>query len=138
MKKIYLQASYTVEAAILLPIFLFAIMKGLLLGIDLYHDVQDASANAEQLSEINPVDFIWKRELFEKGVEQVRDHTVSEKFKEQLYDSDRGRAALEYGWTASGEDDTAAADTGVIVLGYHGKSGGHDLLVSDNRFTESV
>ena len=36
--EIYLQASYTIEAALLLPLFLFAILKGLLLGIDCYED----------------------------------------------------------------------------------------------------
>lgn len=82
MKKLYLQASYTVEAAILMPLLLFAIMKGLLLGVELYHEVRVSAGGEEQLSEINPAEDIWKRELIRKGVEQIREHTVSEKFEE--------------------------------------------------------
>lgn len=70
------------EAAILMPLLLFAIMKGLLLGVELYHEVQVSAAGEEQLSEINPVSDIWKRELIRKGVEQIHEYTVSEKSEE--------------------------------------------------------
>ena len=75
----YLQASYTVEAAILLPLFLFAILKGLLLGIDCYEDVCVAAESCELLETIEPVDRIWKMQFAQKGVDLIYEHTVSEK-----------------------------------------------------------
>lgn len=115
-----LQASYTVEAAILLPLFLFAVMEGLLLGIDFYHEVREAAGSFQQLEEIEPVEWIWKSELIEKGVTDIHEHRVSEKFKEQLYGCDRTGAAVKYGWPISGKNDAASADTGAFALGYDG------------------
>ena len=84
----YLQASYTVEAAILLPLFLFAILKGLLLGIDCYEDVCVAAESCELLETIEPADRIWKMQFAQKGVDLIYEHTVSEKSEEQLYGGD--------------------------------------------------
>ena len=78
-KAIYLQASYTIEAALLLPLFLFAIMKGLLLGIDCCEDVCVAAESQELLEEIEPVELIWKMQLGQKGVDFIYEHTISEK-----------------------------------------------------------
>ena len=78
-KAIYLQASYTIEAALLLPLFLFAIMKGLLLGIDCYEDVCTAAESQELLEEVEPADLIWKIQLGQKGVDFIYEHTISEK-----------------------------------------------------------
>lgn len=83
-----LQASYTVEAAVLLPLFLFAVMKGLLLGIDFCSEVRTAAQSREQLEKICPTEWILKRELVEKGVDFVHGYTISEKSEEQLYGSD--------------------------------------------------
>lgn len=87
-KEICLRASYTVEAALLLPLFLFAVMKGLLLGIDCYEDVGTAAENIELLETIEPADWIWKMQLAQKGVDLIHEHTVSEKSEEQLYGGD--------------------------------------------------
>lgn len=87
-KGICLSASYTIEAAILLPLFLFAILKGLLLGIDCYEDVRVAAETAEVLETIEPVDWIWKMQAAQKGVDFIYEHTISEKSEKQLYDSD--------------------------------------------------
>ena len=81
-KQICLQASYTIEAALLLPLFLFAILKGLLLGIDCCEDVRMAAESLEVLEKIEPTDQIWNLELIKKGVDWVHEHTVSEELKE--------------------------------------------------------
>ena len=81
-KTIYLQASYTIEAALLLPLFLFAIMKGLLFGIDCYQDVYIAAESMQLLEMIEPTDWVWKRQLAQKGVDVIHEHTVPEKLKE--------------------------------------------------------
>lgn len=81
-KTVYLQASYTIEAALLLPLFLFAIMKGLLLGIDCYQDVCIVAESMQLLERIEPTDWIWKMQLTQKGVDLIHEHTVSEKSKE--------------------------------------------------------
>ena len=74
-----LPASYTIEAALLLPVFLFAIMKGLLLGIDCYEDVRAAAESSALLETIEPTDWIWKMQLVEKGVDLIYEHSVPEK-----------------------------------------------------------
>ena len=81
-KEISLQASYTLEAALLLPLFLFAILKGLLLGIDCYEDVRTAAESVELLEVIEPADLIWKMQLAQKGVDWIHGYTVSEKSEE--------------------------------------------------------
>lgn len=78
-KDIWLQGSYTVEAALLVPILLFAIMKGLLLGIDCYQDVRGSSSNVELLEEVVPTEQIWKWQMVQKGCEMIYEHTISEK-----------------------------------------------------------
>lgn len=87
-KDICLSASYTIEAAILLPLFLFAILKGLLLGIDCYEDVRVAAEIVEALEAIEPADRIRKMQAAQKGVDFIYEHTISEKSEKQLYDSD--------------------------------------------------
>jgi hypothetical protein len=137
-RNIWLQASYTVEAACMLPLFLFAILKGLLLGIDCYEDVRTAAQSLEQFTEIEPTEWIWKMKLVEKGVNLVHEHTVSEKFEEQLYDNHRAGAALESGWAAGGEDAAPSKDTGTFALDDPGAAGGYEFLVSDHGITEPV
>ena len=74
-----LPASYTIEAALLLPVFLFAIMKGLLLGIECYEDVRAAAESSALLETIEPTDWIWKMQWVEKGVDLIYEHTIPEK-----------------------------------------------------------
>lgn len=81
-RKRSLPASYTIEAALLLPVFLFAIMKGLLLGIDCYQEVCASTAYEELLEEIRPAEQIWKLQLVQKGVDWIYEHTISEKPEE--------------------------------------------------------
>lgn len=61
----WLKASYTVEAALLLPLFLAVLMKGMLLGIECYEDVRAAAADVQQLSKLHPPEEIWRRLLVE-------------------------------------------------------------------------
>ena len=131
-----LQASYTIEAAILMPVFLFAIMQGLLFGIDFYEEVRASAESREWLDEICPTEWIWKRELIEKGVDFIHEYTVSEKFEEQLYGGGRVGAAAQYGRTAGGENDGAAADCRTFEMGDNGTRGRYDFLVSDHGFAE--
>lgn len=78
-KDLYLQASYTVEAALLLPLFLFALFKGLSLGIDCYGDVRIAAEQVESEETVKPAEWIWKMQLAKKGVDLIYEYTVSEK-----------------------------------------------------------
>ena len=86
--EIYLQASYTIEAALLLPLFLFAILKGLLLGIYCYEDVCVAAESIEVQETIEPADRIWKMRSAQKGVDLIHEHTISEEPEKQLYGGD--------------------------------------------------
>lgn len=63
----------------MLPLLLFAILKGLLLGIDCYEDVRIAAESMELLETIEPTEQIWRMQFVQKGVELVHEHTVSEK-----------------------------------------------------------
>ena len=76
---ICLPGSYTIEAAFLLPLFLFAMMKGLLLGIDYYEDVCVAAESLEVLESIEPADWIRKMQSAQKGVDLIHEYTISEK-----------------------------------------------------------
>ena len=81
-KSICLRASYTIEAALLLPLFLFVILKGLLLGIECYEDVCIASECVESTELTEPAERIWNMQLARKGVDWIYEHTVSEKPEE--------------------------------------------------------
>lgn len=74
-----LPGSYTIEAALLLPVFLFAILKGMLLGIDCYEDVCVTAESSVFLETIETTNWIWKKQWVEKGVDLIYEHTVSEK-----------------------------------------------------------
>lgn len=58
-----LQASYTIEAALLMPLFLAVLMKGLLLGIDGCRDVEAAAADHAQLEDASAAERIWHLQL---------------------------------------------------------------------------
>jgi hypothetical protein len=137
-RALWVRASYTVEAACMLPLFLFAILKGLLLGIDCYHDVQAAAQSLEQLTDIEAPEWIWKMKLVEKGVNLIHEHTVSEEFEEQLYGDHGAGPAPEFGWAAGGEDDAPSEDTGTFAVVVPGAAGRYELLVSDHRAAEPV
>ena len=74
-----LQASYTIEAALLLPLFLAALSAGMLLAIDCCEDVAEAAADWELLREIEPTTQIWRTEAIRQGMEEFIGDTVSEK-----------------------------------------------------------
>ncbi len=73
-----LQASYTIEAALLLPLFLFVLMRGMLLGIDCGRDVSASAADWQQLEKIEPTTWIWRSQLLERGMEELFGDTISE------------------------------------------------------------
>lgn len=75
-------AGYTIEAALLVPLFLFAILRGLLFGIECYEDVSRASYCQEILETIEPTEWIRNEELLKRGGNLIREHTVSEESKE--------------------------------------------------------
>ena len=74
-----LQASYTIEAALLVPLFLVALLSGMLLAIDCCKDVSVAAADWEQLEEIEPTAWIWRAEVLAHGMEDIFGDTISEK-----------------------------------------------------------
>ena len=78
----WMQASYTIEAAILLPLFLTALLTGMLLAVDCCEDVAEAAADWELLHEIEPTARIWRTEAIRQGMEELFGDTVSEKSKE--------------------------------------------------------
>lgn len=78
----YLQASYTIEAALLLPLFLAVLSGGMLLAIDCCEDVAVAAADWKQLDEIEPTTWIWRAEMLADGMEEMFGDTISEKSEE--------------------------------------------------------
>ncbi len=78
----WLQASYTIEAALLLPLFLTALTTGILLAVDCYEDVVEAASDWELLREIEPTTQIWRTEAIRQGMEELFGDTVSEKSEE--------------------------------------------------------
>lgn len=74
-----LQASYTIEAALLMPIFLMALVTGMLLAVDCHEDVSAAAADWSLLEEIRPATRIWQAEMLEYGMEEFFGDTISEK-----------------------------------------------------------
>ncbi len=81
-KSPHLQASYTIEAALLLPLFLAVLSGGMLRAIDCYEDVAVAAADWKQLDEIEPTTWIWRAEMLVQGMEGIFGDTVSEKSEE--------------------------------------------------------
>lgn len=62
-----LKAYFTLEAAIYIPLFIFAIARGMMMGVDLYTQVRDAATSYEQIVDFEEADFIWK-ERFVKSL----------------------------------------------------------------------
>lgn len=58
--------SYTLEAACIVPIILFAIMQGLLLGMDLCTEVREDAAYSKELQELQAVDIFQKTSNIEE------------------------------------------------------------------------
>lgn len=56
--------SYTVEAAFIMPIMLFGIMKGMLLGIDLCEEQQVQAKRIAQQEEKCAVELLRKYEIY--------------------------------------------------------------------------
>lgn len=53
------KGSYTVEAAMILPVILFAVIKGLTLGIQLCEEVGESANYSERLQELRAVDIFY-------------------------------------------------------------------------------
>ncbi len=60
-----LQASYTIEAAILVPLFLSVLLGAMMIALDCNRDVAEASAAHEQLEKIEPTTWIWRSQLLD-------------------------------------------------------------------------
>ena len=64
------KASYTIEAALLMPLILFSIAKSVSLGIELHQEVKTAAANIEELENLNVVKIIRKLEWIRPDQEE--------------------------------------------------------------------
>lgn len=62
-----LKAYFTLEAAIYIPLFIFVIARGMMMGIDLYTQVRDVAVVDEQIINFEESDFVWK-ESFAKSL----------------------------------------------------------------------
>lgn len=81
-RSLHLQASYTIEAALLLPLFLAVLSGGMLFAIDCCEDIAVAASDWKQLDEIEPATWIWRAEMLAHGMEEIFGDTVSEKSEE--------------------------------------------------------
>lgn len=57
-KQKYVNASYTVEAAVIVPIILFTIAGGIHISFHLFDESKKATAIQEEITELNPVKII--------------------------------------------------------------------------------
>ena len=72
MKKRNAPARFTIEAAILVPLVLFVMARGMLLGIQLFTEVSESTVLSRDLLEIEPTDWIWNQELVREGMDYIR------------------------------------------------------------------
>ncbi len=56
--QIYVNASYTVEAAVIVPIILFTIAGGIHISFQLFDETKQATVIQEEVIELNPVKII--------------------------------------------------------------------------------
>lgn len=78
-KKDILRAVFTVEAAIYVPMFIFAMAKGMLKSMEYYTEVKEAAAVTSELTCPNQIDIILKTKAVKKGVEILSGDTISAK-----------------------------------------------------------
>lgn len=71
MLKKYGKASYTLEAAMLMPLILLSIFQGMKTGIDLCSEVQRTSVYSKELEELNGVEIFLKKASLEDLWENV-------------------------------------------------------------------
>lgn len=67
---------YTIEAAILIPLTLFIICSGIVLGINLYTEVRDEAASYEKVMEIDEVESVHKIRTMGTIWEELNDNGV--------------------------------------------------------------
>ena len=72
MIKIQMQARFTIEAAILVPLVICSLARGMLLGIQLFSEVRESTVLSCDLIEFEPTEWIWKQELVREGMEYIR------------------------------------------------------------------
>ena len=65
------KASYTVEAALIMPIILFAMFQGLVIGIDLHEQVKKATLRSEKTEEINAIEMIQNIDHLENLIDTL-------------------------------------------------------------------
>ena len=53
------KGSYTVEAAMILPVILFSVIQGLTVGIQLCKEAEESAAYSERLQELHAVDIFY-------------------------------------------------------------------------------
>lgn len=58
---------FTIEAAVYVPLLIFAIAKGMIFGVDLCKEVTAQTVMDEAYMEFEESDFIWKYNLIKKG-----------------------------------------------------------------------
>ncbi len=76
-----LDGYFTIEAAVYVSLFIFAIAKGMMIGVDLSKEVTNSTVMDEAYMDFEEADFIWKYSLVKKGVDFIGGDSVSEESK---------------------------------------------------------
>lgn len=66
-----LKASYTAEAAMIVPLILFFIFQGMSLGVSLCQEVQKTSVYSAKLQELSGAEIFKKQEILDKAEENI-------------------------------------------------------------------
>lgn len=64
-KRKQMRASFTVEAAFIIPITLFTILGGINIGYDMFKQARESSEIREELKELDPVEIVRKNTLIQ-------------------------------------------------------------------------
>lgn len=72
-----LEGYFTIEAAVYVPLLIFAIAKGMMLGVDLCKEVTASAVVDEAYMDFEESDFVWKYNLIKKGVDLTGGGSVS-------------------------------------------------------------
>lgn len=69
-KSVQVQASFTIEAAFIVPLAIFTMVGGIQIGYDLFQQAKQASVISEELNELDPVHMVRKNTLLHEYVEE--------------------------------------------------------------------